>query len=144
MIMHCQGVLDRLGSFPRFTKKTWGKTVEKDRTPQWKVYTAGLNCFSRLSSLVLAKTPATTLLGLSNLVLQVRVHLLHSIERHKETHPVSTMATIEKEPATAEVEAVPKATEHSNPDQLAEFDSKRAAKIRHRVDLRLLPALAFM
>jgi hypothetical protein len=55
------------------------------------------------------------------------------------------MASIEKaEPTTMEVEAVPKLAEHSNPDQLAEFDPKRARSIRRKVDLRLLPALAFM
>jgi hypothetical protein len=55
------------------------------------------------------------------------------------------MAAIEtKEPAFAEVEAVPKLHEHSDPNQLAEFDQKRAAHIRHKVDWRLLPALAFM
>jgi hypothetical protein len=49
-----------------------------------------------------------------------------------------------KEGMATEVEAVPKLQEHSNPGQLAEFDQKRAARIRHRVDLRLLPALAIM
>jgi len=55
------------------------------------------------------------------------------------------MATIESKEATVtEVEAVPKPQEHSNPDQLAEFDQKRAAYIRRKIDLRLLPALAIM
>lgn len=55
------------------------------------------------------------------------------------------MAAIETKEATAiEVEAVPKLQVHSNPAQLAEFDQKRAAHIRHKIDLRLLPALAIM
>lgn len=55
------------------------------------------------------------------------------------------MATIEsKDAAAAEIEDVQKFQEHSHPDQLAQFDQKRAARIRHRIDWRLLPALSIM
>jgi hypothetical protein len=56
------------------------------------------------------------------------------------------MAAIEnKEAMATEIESVPtKQTEHSDPSLLAEFDQKKAAHIRHKVDARLLPALAVM
>lgn len=46
--------------------------------------------------------------------------------------------------AAAEVEDVQKSEDHSHPDQLAEFDQKLAAQIRHKIDWRLLPALSIM
>jgi len=55
------------------------------------------------------------------------------------------MAIIEtKQTMATEVEAIPKLQEQSNPNQLAEFDQKEAARVRHKIDLRLLPALAIM
>lgn len=55
------------------------------------------------------------------------------------------MAIIEsKEPAFTEVEAIPKLPEHSDPNQLAEFDQKRTKHVRRKIDWRLLPGLAIM
>ena len=55
------------------------------------------------------------------------------------------MAAIEsKEALASEVEDARKEHDESSPQQVDEFDPKLAAKLRHRIDWRLLPALASM
>jgi hypothetical protein len=58
------------------------------------------------------------------------------------------MADIESKHGMAteveEASSPTKLQEHSDPNALADFDQKLAAKIRHKVDWRLLPALSIM